>query len=116
MNDNIEIMAPVGCWESLQVAIVEGANSVYFGVDKLNMRAKSSVNFTLDDMAKIVALCKQHYIKTYLTLNTVMYPEDLPTTLSIVQRHLRLKLSVINNTVYNITILIVSKSMHVLNM
>ncbi len=86
MNDNIEIMAPVGCWESLQVAIAEGANSIYFGVDKLNMRAKSSVNFTLDDMAKIVALCKQHRIKTYLTLNTVMYPEDLPTTLSIVQR------------------------------
>ena len=69
---NIEIMAPVGCWESLAAAIHAGATSVYFGIEHLNMRARSSVNFTTNDMATIVATCREAGVKTYLTVNTVM--------------------------------------------
>ena len=83
---NIEIMAPVGCWESLAAAIQAGATSVYFGIEHLNMRARSSVNFTTDDMATIVATCREAGVKTYLTVNTVMYPEDLPLMREIVDK------------------------------
>lgn len=75
--NQIEIMAPVGCWESLAAAIEAGATSVYFGIEHLNMRSRSSVNFTTEDLHKIVAICREAGVKTYLTLNTVMYPEDL---------------------------------------
>lgn len=83
-KEHIEIMAPVGCWESLAAAIQAGATSVYFGIEYLNMRARSSANFTTDDLHKIVALCREAGVKTYLTLNTVMYPEDLPLMHTIV--------------------------------
>ena len=83
---NIEIMAPVGCWESLAAAIQAGATSVYFGIEHLNMRARSSVNFTTDDMSTIVATCREAGVKTYLTVNTVMYPEDLPLMRQIVDK------------------------------
>ena len=79
-------MAPVGCWESLAAAIHAGATSVYFGIEHLNMRARSSVNFTTDDMATIVATCREAGVKTYLTVNTVMYPEDLPLMQQIVDK------------------------------
>ena len=79
-------MAPVGCWESLAAAIQAGATSVYFGIEHLNMRARSSVNFTTDDMATIVATCREAGVKTYLTVNTVMYPEDLPLMRTIVDK------------------------------
>lgn len=84
MNNNIEIMAPVGCWESLAAAIDAGATSVYFGIEHLNMRSRSSANFTTADLHQIVATCRQAGVKTYLTLNTVMYPEDLPLMRQIV--------------------------------
>ena len=83
-KEHIEIMAPVGCWESLAAAIQAGATSVYFGIEYLNMRARSSANFTTDDLHKIVAICREAGVKTYLTLNTVMYPEDLPLMHTIV--------------------------------
>ncbi len=76
VND-IEIMAPVGSFESLMAAIQGGANSVYFGVGHLNMRSKSTVNFTLNDLAEIVSICKANGIKTYLTVNTVLYDHDI---------------------------------------
>ena len=79
-------MAPVGCLESLAAAIQAGATSVYFGIEHLNMRARSSVNFTTDDMATIVATCREAGVKTYLTVNTVMYPEDLPLMRQIVDK------------------------------
>ena len=75
---NIEIMAPVGCWESLAAAIEAGATSVYFGIEYLNMRSRSSANFTTQNLHTIVERCQAVGVKTYLTLNTVMYPEDLP--------------------------------------
>jgi len=70
-------MAPVGSFESLQAAVQAGADSVYFGLGSLNMRSKSSLNFTLDDLTEITRICKENKIKTYLTLNTVMYDQDL---------------------------------------
>ncbi|WP_320054818.1 peptidase U32 family protein [uncultured Acetobacteroides sp.] len=74
---DIEIMAPVGSYESLMAAIHAGANSVYFGVEQLNMRSKSSNNFTLDDLRNIASICYENGVKSYLTLNTVMYDHDL---------------------------------------
>ena len=77
-------MAPVGCWESLAAAIEAGATSVYFGIEYLNMRSRSSANFTTQDLHTIVERCQEVGVKTYLTLNTVMYPEDLPLMREIV--------------------------------
>lgn len=81
---DIEIMAPVGCWESLAAAIEAGATSVYFGIEYLNMRSRSSANFTTQDLHTIVERCQAVGVKTYLTLNTVMYPEDLTLMREIV--------------------------------
>jgi len=76
-NRTIEIMAPAGSWQSLQSAIQGRANSVYFGIEQLNMRAKSSNNFTLKDLVEIADLCNKNNIKTYITLNTIIYDHDL---------------------------------------
>ena len=76
-KEKIEIMAPAGSWESLRGAIQGGADSVYFGVGVLNMRSASSANFTLDDLGRIVAICREHGLKSYLTVNTVLYDDDL---------------------------------------
>ena len=73
----IEITAPAGSWESLKAAIQAGADSVYFGVGILNMRARSSVNFTLRDLVKIARICRRHNIRTYLTMNTVIYDREV---------------------------------------
>jgi len=70
-------MSPVGSYESLMAAIQGGANSVYFGIGKLNMRSKSSKNFDLEDLKKIAEICKEHHIRTYITLNTVVYDSEL---------------------------------------
>ena len=82
---DIEIMSPVGSYEMLMAAIQGGANSVYFGIEKLNMRSKSSKNFTLDDMRKIVEICEEHNVRTYITLNTVIYDQELSLMREIVQ-------------------------------
>lgn len=76
-RSDIEVMAPAGNFESLMAAVQGGADAVYFGVGKLNMRAKSSVNFLEDDLYEIVRICSASNVKTYLTLNTVLYDEDL---------------------------------------
>jgi U32 family peptidase len=73
----IEIMAPAGSFESLAAAVRAGADSVYFGVGKLNMRSRATVNFQINDLPKIVRLCKKANVKTYLTLNIVVYDEEL---------------------------------------
>ena len=78
-RSDIEIMAPVGSYESLAAAIRAGADAVYFGVGKLNMRSASAANFTLDDLAKIVATAHAAGVKTYLTVNTIIYDNDLAT-------------------------------------
>ena len=70
-------MAPVGSYESLYAAINAGANSIYFGVEGLNMRARSSVNFTLEDLKNIAQICDEHGVKSYLTVNTIIYDEEM---------------------------------------
>ena len=76
-SGKIELMAPAGSFESLQAALDNGADSVYFGVEQLNMRARSSINFTLDDLQEISQRCKEKHVRTYLTLNTIIYDHDL---------------------------------------
>jgi len=76
-REDFEIMAPVGSYESLMAAIQGGADSVYFGIEKMNMRAHSSNNFTFDDLDKIVNICNENNIKSYLTVNTVIYDKEL---------------------------------------
>ncbi|MBW6479551.1 MAG: U32 family peptidase [Bacteroidales bacterium] len=79
-------MSPVGSYESLMAAIQGGANSVYFGVGKLNMRSRSSQNFNLDDLDRIVEIAKNHNIKTYLTLNTIIYDDEMEEMETTVDR------------------------------
>lgn len=74
---DIEIMAPAGSWESLYAALHAGADSVYFGIENLNMRSHSSNNFTINDLREIVRLCHEHKVKSYLTINTILYDEDI---------------------------------------
>lgn len=83
-RSDFEIMAPVGSYESLSAAINAGADSVYFGVEGLNMRSRSSANFTLDDLRAIADLCREAGVKTYLTVNTIVYDADLPKVDAIV--------------------------------
>ena len=80
----VEVMAPAGSFESLNAAIKAGADAIYFGVEQLNMRARSSNNFTLEDIEKVSDLCKRHNVRSYLTLNTVIYDHDLNLVRSIV--------------------------------
>jgi len=81
---SIEIMSPAGSWESLRAALKAGANSVYFGIEGLNMRSRGAKNFTIEELPEIVSLCKKHNCKTYLTLNTIMYNSDLKRMKEIV--------------------------------
>ena len=74
---DIDLMAPVGSYESLMAAIQAGSNSIYFGIEQLNMRARSSNNFTFDDLRNIVSICEEHNVKTYLTVNTIIYDEEM---------------------------------------
>ena len=71
-----ELMAPAGDWTMLRAAVTNGANAVYFGLDKLNMRAKAA-NFTVDQLPEIISFCKEHKVLTYLTLNTIVFEEEL---------------------------------------
>jgi U32 family peptidase len=80
----IEITAPVGSWESLIAAIQAGADSVYFGIGILNMRARSSINFTLRDLVRISKICRKHNVRAYLTLNTVIYDTEMKEMRKIV--------------------------------
>ena len=73
----IEIMAPVGSWESLQAALQGGAHAVYFGVGKLNMRSRSAANFTVEDLPRIVQTCHAAGVRTYLTVNTIIYNSEI---------------------------------------
>ncbi len=83
-REDFEIMAPVGCYESLQAAIQSGANSIYFGIEGLNMRARSSVNFTIDDLHNIAQICNENGLKSYLTVNTIIYDNDMELMRKIV--------------------------------
>ncbi len=77
-------MAPVGCYESLAAAIQAGAGSIYFGIQGLNMRSASANNFTIEDLKKIADICREHQMKSYLTVNTIIYDEDLEKMRNII--------------------------------
>ena len=94
-REDFEIMAPVGSYESLQAAIQSGANSVYFGIENLNMRSRSASNFNTDDLREIVRICKENNIKSYLTVNTVIYNDDLELMRKIVDTAKEVEVSAI---------------------
>jgi putative protease len=73
----MELMSPAGSYEALAAAVKAGANSIYFGVEQLNMRTKSTHNFTIEDLPKIASLCQENGLKSYLTLNTIVYDHDI---------------------------------------
>ena len=85
-RSDIEIMAPVGSYESLAAAIRAGADAVYFGVGKLNMRSASAANFTLDDLGRIVASARKAGVKTYLTVNTIVYEDEIADVHAVIDR------------------------------
>lgn len=85
-REDFEIMAPVGSWESLAAAFSAGADAIYFGIEGLNMRSRSSANFTMDDMDEIVKQCNEHGVKSYLTVNTVVYDNDVELLHNIIDR------------------------------
>ena len=82
----IELMAPAGNFESLQAALDNGADSIYFGVEQLNMRARASINFTLDDLPEIAKRCQAKGVRTYLTLNTIIYDHDLSIVKTLITK------------------------------
>ncbi len=84
-RQKIELMSPAGSFESLQAAIDNGADSVYFGVEQLNMRARSTINFSLEDLPEIVRRTKERNVRTYLTLNTIIYDHDIPVAKRLIQ-------------------------------
>ena len=83
-RSEIELMAPVGSYESLMAAVQGGANSIYFGIEQLNMRSRSANNFTFEDLRKIASLCKENNMKSYLTVNTVLFDHDIKLMYKIV--------------------------------
>lgn len=94
-RSDFEIMAPVGSYESLMAAIQGGANAAYFGIEGLNMRARSSNNFTIDDLHKIAGICHENGLNSYLTVNTVIYDNDIELMKKIVDAAKKAKISAI---------------------
>ena len=86
MRNKIELMAPAGNFESLQAALDNGADSIYFGVEQLNMRARASINFGMDDLPEISRRCSEKGVRTYLTLNTIIYDHDLSLVKTLVTK------------------------------
>ena len=83
-NSKVELMAPAGSFEALMAAMQAGADSVYFGIEQLNMRAKSSINFTLEDLEEIAKRTQKQGVRSYITLNTIIYDHDLSLIKTIV--------------------------------
>ena len=92
---DFEVMAPAGSYESLMAAIHAGADSIYFGIGGLNMRTGSAANFTSEDLFKIVDICRKHNVKSYLTLNTILYEKDLPLMREVVDNAVQAGVSAI---------------------
>lgn len=85
-DNKIELMAPAGNFTAMQAALDNGADSIYFGVEQLNMRARASINFTLDDLPEISRRCKERGVRTYLTLNTIIYDHDLSIIKTLIDK------------------------------
>jgi putative protease len=86
LSGKIELMAPAGNFESLQAALDNGADSIYFGVEQLNMRARATINFTMDDLAEIAKRCNAKNVRTYLTLNTIIYDHDISVVKTLLNK------------------------------
>ena len=84
LSKDITLLAPAGSFESLRAAIAAGADAVYFGIEQLNMRARSSNNFTLEDLVEIAGICREHGVQSNITINTILYDHDLPLMKKIV--------------------------------
>ena len=95
MKNKIELMAPAGSFESLQAALDNGADSIYFGVEQLNMRARASINFGLGDLPEISRRCSEKGVRTYLTLNTIIYDHDLSIVKTLLNKAKEAKISAV---------------------
>ncbi|HOU47188.1 MAG TPA: peptidase U32 family protein [Chitinophagales bacterium] len=85
-QQKIELMAPAGSYEALMAAIHAGCDSVYFGVEQFNMRARATMNFTLEDLAKVGGICIENNVRSYLTLNTIVYDHDLTAIKTVLDK------------------------------
>jgi len=94
-KNKIELMAPAGSFDSMQAALDNGADSIYFGVEQLNMRARASINFTLDDLPEIAKRCSDKGVKTYLTLNTIIYDHDLSIVKTLIKEAKKANISAV---------------------
>ena len=94
-REDFEIMAPVGSRESFAAALNSGANSIYFGIENLNMRAHSASTFTINDLEEMAAICAEHGVKSYLTVNTIIYGEDIELMHTIVDAAKKANISAI---------------------
>lgn len=91
----VELMAPAGNFECMTAAIQGGADAVYFGIEQLNMRARATMNFTLDDLEAVSNLCQKHNVKSYITLNTILYDHDLSLMKRIVDEAIKHRISAV---------------------
>ncbi|WP_291130232.1 peptidase U32 family protein [Flavobacterium sp. UBA7682] len=94
-SERLELMAPAGNFESLQAALDNGCDSVYFGVEQLNMRARATVNFVLDDLPEIARRCEEKNVRTYLTLNTIIYDHDLSVVKTLLAKAKKAKITAV---------------------
>ncbi len=94
-KNTIELMAPAGSFDSMQAALDNGADSIYFGVEQLNMRARASINFTLDDLEEIAKRCSEKGVRTYLTLNTIIYDHDLSIVKTLIKEAKKANISAV---------------------
>jgi len=94
-KNKIELMAPAGSFDSMQAALDNGADSIYFGVEQLNMRARASINFTLDDLPEIAKRCSDKGVRTYLTLNTIIYDHDLSIVKTLIKEAKKANISAV---------------------
>ncbi len=94
-KNTIELMAPAGSFDSMQAALDNGADSIYFGVEQLNMRARASINFTLDDLPEVAKRCSEKGVRTYLTLNTIIYDHDLSIVKTLIKEAKKANISAV---------------------
>jgi putative protease len=94
-KNKIELMAPAGSFDSMQAALDNGADSIYFGVEQLNMRARASINFTIDDLPEIAKRCSDKSVRTYLTLNTIIYDHDLSIVKTLIKEAKKANISAV---------------------
>jgi len=104
-------MAPAGDWTMLRAAVSNGADAVYFGLEKLNMRAKAA-NFSVDELPEIVSFCKEHKVKTFLTLNTIVFEEELSELEEIIIAAKKMELIELSALIWLLLIYVTNTNFH----